>query len=204
MQEKGFTLIETLIVVGITIMLSVVVLGYNRSTDADLALFRDQAIVIGSVNRAKALAIEKFNSPGACGFGVHFSEYSRSFFIFEDQNMNPGSDCRNNGAYLGTGMYEAGEEINPTFMLDRRFRFWLYVEDAAGFGSQIERGEFDILFIPPDPTTTSTDLLPASVYVGRGSLPSGGSGRNPPPNPDPIPSDGVRVILSPAGQITGR
>ena len=176
----GFTLIEILVVVGIMMMLSVIVLGYNRSTDSTLRLFRDQAIVIGVLNRAKALAIEKFDAPGACGFGIHLSAASQTFLLFGDSNTNPGNDCYA-GGYQGNILYESGEEIEIPFEIDSRFAFSLY--DAGGTSVS----EFDIVFIPPDPIATSTVQFPLTIQINDGAA-----------------SASVRVSVTAGGQITGK
>lgn len=180
--KNAFTLIETLVVMGITVMLSVIVLGYNRSSDTTLALYRDQALVVGALNRAKALAIEKFNSLDACAYGVHFERDSKQFLIFKDlnKNQNVGADCRIAGEYQGTVAYESGigEEEGVPFDLDSRSKLVLY--DGLGAKTSF----LDILFIPPDPVTTSTQGLPLTVQIESGGV--------------------VKVIISQGGQITGR
>lgn len=85
-MKDGFTLVETLVVVAITLFLSGLLLTYNRSTDDKVVLAAEQARVTGFLFRARAFALQKNVGQGsaeACGFGVHF-EVPRTMTLFKD------------------------------------------------------------------------------------------------------------------------
>ena len=88
-QDGGFSIVEVMVVISITILLSVLTLGYNRSSEKQILLFGDQTHVVSVLNRAKALAIEKFVEAGTdqaittCAFGVRFSK-PRSFSLYRN------------------------------------------------------------------------------------------------------------------------
>ena len=56
-HRSGFSLIEIIVVISITILLSSLVLGYGRSIGKPLVLFRDQAVIAGFLNRVRVLAM---------------------------------------------------------------------------------------------------------------------------------------------------
>ncbi len=168
---RGFTLVETMVAIAITLVLSTIVLSYNRSSEKQIVLFRDQAIIIGILNRAKALAIEKFNSdPNVCAFGVHFDEDLSTFILFQDLNMRAVSEpifgCRDYtlGVFNTNFKYDGGSELFETFSLDPRLRF-----------DSLPPNGLDVVFIPPEISVTSTELLPITITVkikdGSASVP---------------------------------
>jgi len=174
---EGFTLIESIVVVAITVMLMGVFIGYSRSSNDQLVLFQNQARVVGALNQAKSLALQKLNVPEACAFGVYFSGLTpglpeNEFILFQDNTSD--GDCRGS-VYKASGRYEPGEEIEK-MTLDNGFRF---------SGAWSEKGE-NIIFIPPELTIMSSDVeLPVSITItGRGKSNT--------------------VTVSESGQITGQ
>ncbi len=123
-KSAGFTLIETLVVIGIMSVLSAMLIAYNHSSTAQLALTTDQANVAGVLNRAKALALEKYNVPGVsgqiCAYGVSFSSTS-TYFIY-GYTPQSGSQCSTatdfsysslNGFIVQNFQLDAGIQFNP-------------------------------------------------------------------------------------------
>jgi type II secretory pathway pseudopilin PulG len=150
MLMKGFTLIETVVVVAITMILSGIVLAYSRSTERQILLYRDQAFIVGVINRAKSLAVQKYHETQLsgrvnCAFGVHFAP-PRSFILFQD--LDQGS-CPANRTYA----YDQGEEIQ-TLSLDNHLQFDM-------------QSNLDILFIPPElqATTTNPTGFPVTIVI---------------------------------------
>ncbi len=155
-HRGGYSLIEVLVVVGITIILSGVILAYNRSSEKQIVLYRDQALIIGLLNRAKSLTAQKLNIPGTpteipCAFGLHFDEASNIFYLFQD--LGP-SDCDTPRTYSFDGA--SSKELLETFSLDSRLEFL-----------NIQSGGFDVMFIAPDlniATTLSTGF-PLTITI---------------------------------------
>jgi len=141
----GFTLIETMVVIAITAILAALTIAYNRSSEKQIALFKDQAVVAGALDRAKAFALERFKSgtETACAFGVHIDATGVAgapFTIFQDLPA-----CNNT-------YDEPGEKLE-TLTLDPRIEFrevtkqsilfrtpYLEVVDAPPEGIQITLG----------------------------------------------------------------
>lgn len=129
---KGFTLVETLVTITVTALLSAILIGYSRNSGDQAILFRDQAKIIGALLRAKNLALQTYaiENGAICGYGAHFDSVTDDFFIFKDL-AEPCSASDNK--------YSGEAEIFEEYQLGRRVKF-----SVLGFA--------DILFIPPDPT----------------------------------------------------
>ena len=75
--RAGFTLIEMLVVIGITTLLSVVAIGYSKAGQNEVALTVETSKVAELILQAKALAINTYGGTSdgntrICAFGVHF------------------------------------------------------------------------------------------------------------------------------------
>ena len=152
--DKGFTLVEILVVVAITVLLSSLAISYNRSGEKQIILFRDQALVVGLLNRTKSLAIQKYRDPSisgdylTCAFGLHFEPGSRDIILFQDLNEDDNCDSAIYGYDLTEGI--------ETFSLNSRLEF-----------SGIPVGGLDILFVPPELSviTAPPDRLPVTITI---------------------------------------
>ena len=147
MKNSGFTIVEILIVLGIVTILSGVALTANRTSKSQLSLFKTEALLIGSINRAKALSQQRLDIEDICAFGVHFSP--SGFLIFGDKIVNPIVDtqCRNlSDVYTGNAIYDEGYDyiVDAPTVLDFGVSLNAQVEDK------------DIVFLPPDLTATTT------------------------------------------------
>jgi len=155
--RNGFSLLEMVVVVGITVLLSTIALTYNRSGERQFVLFKDQAVVVGLLNRAKSLAIQKYQNPAVvasdkvfCAFGVHF-EAPRGIVLFAD--LGDGGCASTNANYR----YDAGAvppEGLETKSLDVRNGF-----------SGLPGGRLDVLFVAPELTATSSAGLPVTITI---------------------------------------
>ncbi|MEK7464328.1 MAG: prepilin-type N-terminal cleavage/methylation domain-containing protein, partial [Patescibacteria group bacterium] len=54
-NRDGFSIVELMVVVAITMLLSGFALSYNKSGLRQIALSRDQSVVVGALQRAKSL-----------------------------------------------------------------------------------------------------------------------------------------------------
>lgn len=187
--RRGFTLIEVLVVVGITTILAGMVLTYSSRGRNQVALYVEAAKLSQVILRAKSLAIATYISATqgpVCGYGVHIDYATGSYSLF---SYNP-VDC--------SPISISGGAIN--------------MEDAASNYKAIETNQLaqgviygvgsndpnspkltDIFFIPPDPATLiwSEGSGVASNLASNVSLVSAAD-----------PQSGITVRASTAGQIT--
>lgn len=153
---KGFTLIETLVVISVTLILSALALSYNRSSEGQLILYKDQAVVVNFLNQARYLTAQKYRDPStpdysACAFGLHFELGSRNFVFFQDLAEG---DCES-----GNSNYRYDEGANPSETLEV-----FSLDPKLGFEGIPEEG-LDIFFIPPDVDASSSAGLPVSFVI---------------------------------------
>ncbi len=81
-KQNGFSVVEMLIVLAIMLVLSGIFIGYNRTSGKQLVLYTEQTRVIGILNEAKSLALQKFKEDSVaegyvvCAYGVGFEKTS--------------------------------------------------------------------------------------------------------------------------------
>ena len=177
--RHGFTLIEMTVVIAVLGLLAAAMIPSSRRGERQVALIKEQSLIVGALVRAKSLSIQKFNDRGleVCGWGVHFDiqlpPLRSRYLIFKDLFSSPdpthecgdadGSDRRYSGV--------AEEVTGFSFQLDPRVKF---VAPAIS----------DIVFVPPA----------QSVYLG-GCSPSPPIPPNPPTGCLPREPDSCRVTI---------
>lgn len=166
-SEGGFTLIEILVVISVTLVLSGILIGYSREAGKQLILVNNQAKLVSLIARAKSLSIATFientlpsapGSPITCGYGVHVDTASGEIFIFRDLAVN----CASGDNKFGSGDVKLTGQLD-VFKLDSQ---------AIQFASDTTLR--DIIFIPPDPTViingaVSTKEAAISIEIKGGS-----------------------------------
>lgn len=73
---KGYTLIEVSITIIILLIITTVVLAYNRNTELNVLVLTEQMKIKSFLNQAKNYALEKRNfnfNQSICGYGANFS-----------------------------------------------------------------------------------------------------------------------------------
>ncbi|MDP2741594.1 MAG: type II secretion system protein [bacterium] len=139
---SGFTLIELIIVIGISVVLSSILFSYNHTTRQQLALYAEEMKFVQTVFRAKSLALASYiqsSNSNICGYGIHIDYLAMNYSLFSYNKPN-GSNCKNiNSISVGS------ENIVSTFTLDPNVKF---ISSPAGL-TRLD----DVLFIPPDPLT---------------------------------------------------
>lgn len=92
----GFTLIEVIVVIAITAMLSSFLILYNSNSRQRIALFVEQAKIAQTLQRAKSISLSKYAVPGdsSCGYGVRFdyTAQPQTYFVFQ-YALGAGEDC---------------------------------------------------------------------------------------------------------------
>jgi prepilin-type N-terminal cleavage/methylation domain-containing protein len=116
-MRKGFTLIEILIVVAISAMLSAIALGYTGVARNQIALSVETSKVAGFILRAKQLAIATYNQgSNVCAYGVSFDIADNTYSIFAfapDPSMyaGPVPACRNIASTTAVGISSSTEML---------------------------------------------------------------------------------------------
>lgn len=86
-MKHGFTIIELLVVVAITAMISAFAISYSKTSQRQLALFVEEQKIAGLIFRAKSLAVATYNSPSPnrCGYGflIDYTAGTYSLFTYE-------------------------------------------------------------------------------------------------------------------------
>lgn len=147
MEQKGFTLIEILVVLTILSFLTSILILYSRGGEGQILLFREQSKLVSDILRAKSLAIQTFQTQEkVCGYGIHFetAPYNNYVIFKEPKGADPDNPCGANNR-----RYDAGEEFEPATNLE-------------DYGINLDQATIgDVFFLPPDPKIYF-DSLPAS------------------------------------------
>ncbi len=142
-NNKGFTLIETLVVLAIIVIINGIVI-FNVGTERqNSALLRSAQKLSLDLRQAQSFALSSktFKTSGVpCGWGVHFNGVgSTGYIIFAD--LAAVADCSNRDFVRAADGSEDFETINF---------------DAGINISSLSNDLSDIVFTPPDPTVNFT------------------------------------------------
>ena len=136
-DRQGFTLVELLVTVSITALLSSFVIVYTSRGRAQTTLFVEQAKVGQVIIRAKSLAISTYDSATSlCGYGVHFDIPAGTYALFS----YTASHCAQISSIDPTDAAAYAEL--QRFSLPKALIF-----------EQSPDSLQDVFFLPPDPTT---------------------------------------------------
>ena len=178
MDKKGFTLIEALIVIGITAMLSSFAIVYTHIGQNQITLSIEESKIAQLILEARELSIATYSANNiTCAYGVHFDFASSTYSLFSynvaatssayptrpvcpsiASTTAPGAAIPiNNNDEYASGSWKV--HVAPGVALDDN-----------GFASDTIQ---EVLFYPPDPATfvilsgaTTTFQVPASeAYV---------------------------------------
>ncbi len=135
-------MIELIIVMGISVILSSILLSYNHTTRQQLALYAEEMKFVQTVFRAKSLALSSYiqlSNSNICGYGIHIDYVAMTYSIFSYNKPN-NSSCKNINSIDADS-----KNMISTFTLDPNVKF---ISSPAGL-TRLD----DVLFIPPDPLT---------------------------------------------------
>ena len=141
-SSGGFTLVELLIVVAISAMLSALAITYSSIGRNEVALSIDESKISQFIVQAKGLAIATYTSGvGTCGYGVAIDPASQTYSIFA-YHPNGAPPCP---PVSSISSIATGTEEQPYTSGTWR------VPVSTGVRLQ-GPNDFVILFYPPDPT----------------------------------------------------
>ena len=143
-SRSAFTLVELIVTISISVLLTTMLVLYTKTGERQLALFAERSKILGVITQAKTLAIQTFSNTAGdiyCGYGVYISP--PTYFVFKNTAHTTGKpsacdDIRtspNSGAYNSLRDIQIGE----TYTLNKGVKFH-------------DNTSQTILFIPPDPT----------------------------------------------------
>lgn len=142
-MNKGFTLIEMLVVLAIIVIITGIVIFNIGSERQNSALLRSSQKLSLDLRRAQTFALSSrvFKTTGIpCGWGVHFNGIgSTSYIIFADLAL--AADCSNRDFVRAADGSEDFETAN--------------LESGITVNS-LSSGLSDVVFTPPEPTVTFT------------------------------------------------
>ncbi len=158
--REAFTLVEVLIVVAVTALLSSFLLVYNNNSRKQIALFVEQAKIAQIITKAKSQAISTYATGGGvavCGYGVQFNYAEGSYDIFRYEYDR---DC--DTLTRATAVFD-DFHVKPVeglhFTLNQSLEFNGTQDDAVSY----------VLFVPPDPRTIirvgDVSRSSGSIYV---------------------------------------
>jgi prepilin-type N-terminal cleavage/methylation domain-containing protein len=139
-HPKGFTLIEVLVVVAMTAILSGIVLTYNSSGRHQLILMIESSKLAQFIAKSKSYAISTYaQTPAPCGYGMHIDYTTADRYIFFSYSA---ADCQTI-TFIDTT--SAGYRELSSVSLPPQLKFL-----SISGGIEAVR---DILFVPPEPAT---------------------------------------------------
>lgn len=154
-MRKGFTLIEILVVVAISAMVSVIALSYTTIARNQVALSVETAKVAQSILRAKNLAVATYNtSPGTCGYGVTINIPGNTYSIFAydpaTSTYGPIPPCPSIASTTAAGVTSTEEVFYPDLQSAWQVSLanGVYLKSGGANADLVT-----VIFYPPAPTT---------------------------------------------------
>lgn len=139
-RRGGFTLVELLVVLAITILLSSILIVYSHGSRQQVALYSERARLAQAIFSAKSYSLGFYKpvSSNYCGYGVHIDYAGQTYSIFRYIKAGV-ADCRTISI-----INQSSEEVISTVKADGNI---LLVHPPSGPWLD------DVIFVPPDPVT---------------------------------------------------
>jgi prepilin-type N-terminal cleavage/methylation domain-containing protein len=162
-SRAGFTLLEMLVVIGITTLLSVVAISYTKIGQNGVALTVETSKIAELILQAKELAINTYGTTEsgakACAFGVHFdfTDPTNPTYSLFAYSVDGGLLCPSVASATEIGLVGPNGVAGLAIPREYEPSSW---EISPAQGVTIDRpandAVTDVLFYPPTPTTLVT------------------------------------------------
>jgi prepilin-type N-terminal cleavage/methylation domain-containing protein len=155
MDKKGFTLIEMLVVLAITALLSGLAIVYSHIGQNQIALSIEESKVAQLILEAKELSIATYSTDSpTCAYGVQFDLASSTYSLFEYNSAE--SLPAYPGRPICPSLASTSIAIDPGAVDEYAAGSWqihtaqgVKLDDPGVASGTIQ----DVLFYPPDPCT---------------------------------------------------
>lgn len=172
-MRKGFTLIEILIIVAISAMLSAIAIVYTSIGRSEVALTVASSQVAQVILRAKELSLATYRvAPGTCGYGVllDIANNSYSLFAFTPQAADHPEvygaipPCPSVAATTAAGIAIAASPAEIALSTNGTWEVSLGPQVKLQDGGNGDTLAI-IMFYPPDPTVFVTQYPATSTFL---------------------------------------
>jgi prepilin-type N-terminal cleavage/methylation domain-containing protein len=146
-SRSGFTLVEMLVVIAISILFSTLVIVYGRGGQDTVALSVEEANLSQLILKAKGLSITTYTGAGlGCGDGVNFNFSNGTYSLFV-YSPKAGNTCPSIASIMANGI--SSSDLQPY-----NSQSWQQPL-AQGLVMQTSSPDTlaEVLFYPPDPIT---------------------------------------------------
>lgn len=89
-KQDAFTLIEIMVVLFLVVSFTALGLGYNRSTDENIAFFRDQGTIVSEIYKVRSSVLASYTSGDICAQGIEILD-SQTIQVFGQKG--PAGPC---------------------------------------------------------------------------------------------------------------
>ncbi|MCF7835726.1 MAG: prepilin-type N-terminal cleavage/methylation domain-containing protein [Candidatus Marinimicrobia bacterium] len=156
--KEGFTLIEVLVVIAITALLSGMVFANYKDSQKRYALAQDAQKLASDIRKAQNMTISGKEIAGVCSGGVGQSCYGYGVYMEEDDNF-----------YI---IYADWDDDKVYKSSQDGLAETIFLSGVIGINSvSFPNGKLDIFFKSPDPTTfingaSGASVDPAEIVLG--------------------------------------
>ncbi len=149
-SRRGFSLIELLVVVTISAVISSLAIVYSKISQRQIALYVETQKIGEVILRAKALTLATYNdpTPPSCGYGFDIDYTTRTYTLFGYNPMPPPPGCN-----IATIDPASKFPIVQTEVLNRDIVFDTSAADTL----------YSVLFTPPEPRIFISNNISGAV-----------------------------------------
>jgi len=119
-KQDAFTLIEIMVVLFLVVSFTALGLGYNSSTDENIAFFRDQGKVISEIYKVRSSVLASYTTGNVCAQGIEILNQNTIGIFGQRAPAGPCPDYTSkpalNKVQIGTIQLEDATIINENFV----------------------------------------------------------------------------------------